>query len=117
MRLHRQNNPEVVQANDRARYYRNWEKRRAASAAYQKENRERVTQLSAEWRRRNPEKAKAHSKVAREIRAGRLKRKPCEVCGSTKVQAHHDDYSKHLEVRWLCARHHSEHHRKYEIGT
>ena len=39
-------------------------------------------------------------------------KKPCEICGATKVDAHHDDYTKPSEVRWLCRKHHNEHHRK-----
>lgn len=27
-----------------------------------------------------------------------------------KANAHHDDYAKPLEVRWLCALHHQRHH-------
>lgn len=41
------------------------------------------------------------------ITSGRLTRQPCEVCGVlSRVQAHHDDYSKALQVRWLCPLHH-----------
>lgn len=46
------------------------------------------------------------------IRDGRLIPQPCEKCGAEKVEAHHDDYSKPLAVRWLCRRHHLEHHGK-----
>lgn len=49
----------------------------------------------------------------RAIKAGALLRQPCEVCGKIKVDAHHDDYAKPLEVRWLCKSHHNEHHRKH----
>src|SRR4051812_39153823 len=42
------------------------------------------------------------------LRKGVLTRQPCEVCGSEKSQAHHEDYSKPLEVRWLCRPHHTE---------
>jgi hypothetical protein len=65
-----------------------------------------------------PEKAAARDAVQRAVRAGRLLRQPCEVCGAKhgvtradgtkeKVEAHHDDYTKPLEVRWLCVKHHS----------
>jgi hypothetical protein len=49
-----------------------------------------------------PEKIHARSAVARAIVAGRLIRSPCEVCGKSPAQAHHKDYSKPLEVVWLC---------------
>lgn len=44
------------------------------------------------------------------IRKERLKRLPCEVCSEQKTEAHHDDYNKPLEVRWLCRKHHREFH-------
>ena len=44
-------------------------------------------------------------------RLGIIVKQPCEVCGKLKVDAHHDDYSKPTEVRWLCRKHHSWHHR------
>ncbi|WP_218650451.1 hypothetical protein [Brevundimonas sp. P7753] len=34
----------------------------------------------------------------------------CEVCSATRVDAHHDDYSRPLDVRWLCRAHHMEVH-------
>lgn len=40
------------------------------------------------------------------LKRGKLVKQPCEVCGSPESQMHHDDYSKPLEVRWLCRRHH-----------
>jgi hypothetical protein len=40
------------------------------------------------------------------IKSGKLQRQPCEVCGATKVHGHHDDYTKPLDVRWLCPLHH-----------
>ncbi len=46
------------------------------------------------------------------IRDGRLTKEPCEVCGELKVDAHHDDYEKPMDVRWLCRTHHAEHHKK-----
>lgn len=44
------------------------------------------------------------------IRSGEIKRLPCGVCGEEPADGHHDDYSKPLEVQWLCRKHHGEHH-------
>lgn len=64
--------------------------------------------------------ARAHTMVTKAIRDGRLTRQPCEVCGAGKVDAHHDDYDKPLEVRWLCRLHHHHLHlqdpRKPQLG-
>lgn len=46
------------------------------------------------------------------VRRGTIKKLRCEVCGNEKSEGHHDDYSKPLEVRWLCRKHHLEHHEK-----
>lgn len=48
----------------------------------------------------------------RSIKAGILTKQPCEVCGAKVVDAHHDDYAKPLDVRWLCRSHHREHHER-----
>lgn len=46
------------------------------------------------------------SQVRVALQKGILKRKPCEVCGSTETEAHHPDYNRPLHVRWLCRPHH-----------
>lgn len=57
---------------------------------------------------RYPEKRQARAAVAQAVRSGRMVRQPCEECGyEVRVHAHHDDYSKPLEVRWLCQTHHA----------
>jgi len=45
------------------------------------------------------------------IRSGKLSRRNCEKCGADKTEAHHDDYSKPLDVRWLCKTCHGAVHR------
>jgi ribosomal protein S27AE len=65
------------------------------------------------YRQKYPQKYLAHRVAWNAIRTGVLKRKPCEVCGSNNVQAHHDDYSKPLSVRWLCKADHMRHHREF----
>jgi len=63
---------------------------------------------------------RAQNITERAIISGVLKPQPCEVCGANgtmsdgrrEVQAHHDDYEKPLQVRWLCQKHHHEHHKQ-----
>lgn len=41
------------------------------------------------------------------LKSGTIESQPCSICGSIKnVDAHHEDYSKPLEVVWLCRSHH-----------
>ena len=63
-------------------------------------------------RTNNPEKNIARSAVSNALRDGNLEKQPCEVCGSERSQAHHDDYSQPLLVTWLCRTHHLERHGK-----
>ena len=48
---------------------------------------------------------------ARHIGYCRIKEtQPCEVCGQLETERHHEDYSKPLEIKWLCSRHHKQVH-------
>lgn len=61
------------------------------------------------WRAKNPHKTRAHQVLNYAVKRGIIKRKPCEVCGKKeKIHGHHNDYSKPLEVNWLCAEHHAQ---------
>ena len=75
-------------------------------AAYMREWR-KTHPMNAEQRRRDI----ARSYVAVYLKRGKISRQPCEECGSTiRLEAHHEDYSKPLEIRWLCRVHHLELH-------
>ena len=65
-----------------------------------------------EYRLKYPNKYKAHNMIHNAIRSGNLFREPCEVCKNENVHAHHDDYLKPLNVRWLCPAHHKQWHVK-----
>ena len=66
------------------------------------------------------EQLKIQSFVQQAICKGVLIPEPCQICGvfgktdkgHRKVVAHHDDYNKPLEVRWLCRLHHAEWHKE-----
>lgn len=55
----------------------------------------------------HPERKKARQTAANAVRSGLLVKKPCH-CGETETEMHHEDYSKPLEVEWLCTKHHVE---------
>lgn len=44
--------------------------------------------------------------IGNDVKAGKLKKEPCQKCGDVEVQAHHYDYDKTREIIWLCAKHH-----------
>jgi ribosome-binding protein aMBF1 (putative translation factor) len=63
-----------------------------------------------EWRQKNKLAYQAHCKVNNALRNGKLiKPELCEICGlPSKLHGHHVDYSKPLEVIWLCAKCHGQ---------
>ena len=65
------------------------------------------------YRKENPEKYEAHKKVQIALLMGWLTRQPCIKCDE-KADAHHEDYSKPLEIVWLCRAHHKERHREID---
>ena len=56
-------------------------------------------------------------KVFRAVKSGKIKRGRCEVCQKGGAEGHHPDYSKPLEVIWLCPLHHKDMHRKKNLST
>lgn len=63
----------------------------------------------------DPARYRARDAVKRAVKSGKLIKRPCELCGNEPTQAHHDDYAKPLDVRWLCVPHHQAiHNRKLD---
>ncbi len=64
------------------------------------------------WKDNNQAKIKVHRKVRYACSVEKLKRpNHCEQCQKeTEIIAHHPDYSKPLDVMWLCAACHSSQH-------
>ena len=63
----------------------------------------------------HPDRYTARTAVSNALRDGRLVKLPCRVCKSVKSEAHHDDYSKPLEVDWLCRKCHRKLHKAVEL--
>lgn len=65
------------------------------------------------WARQYPERRQAHKAVAKARKDGILvKPSTCEWCVEPAAIAHHEDYSKPLQVIWLCDKCHSRRHRR-----
>lgn len=92
------------------RRHREKSRRYRAAGRAKKVSREKKAETSANYRRQYPLKAKARRKVQYERRRGRLVSKPCEQCGFPIAQGHHEDYSRPLDLTWLCVKHHMERH-------
>ena len=109
---YREENLEEVREKDRKKG--RTDKHRARVKIYHATDRgkQKASEAKARWRKKNPLKRKAHDAVARALRAGVIKKKPCRICKSKNVEAHHEDYSKPLKVIWFCNKHHAEHHLK-----
>ncbi len=101
---------------DRMRYYLEKEKRLEMQRRYKKTEKGKAAaaRARANWIAKNPEKRRAQVAVGNAIRDGRLEKKPCEFCGEIKVEAHHHDYSRPLDVVWLCKAHHGHTRRRYQ---
>ena len=93
---------------------RNKEKFRKYNRKYNSEwRKEHKYSTDIKWNEENPEKRKASRLLQYAVRTKMIDRKPCAMCGKkNKIVGHHPDYSKPLEVIWLCGVHHSEIHRK-----
>lgn len=82
-----------------------------ARANGKKANAESIKKGSKKYEIANRHKRRAQTKALRAQKKGIIQKKPCQVCGSTNhIQGHHDDYSKPLDVIWLCPKHHGERH-------
>lgn len=105
VRNHRKDNAEEVREYDRtrARSPKRLAERRSRNVAYTIEN---------------PEKRAAHNALGNAVRSGRVVKRPCAFCGSGEnLEAHHHDYSKPLDVTWLCAGCHRRFHALESMAT
>lgn len=77
---------------------------------------QKMLEQKREWTKRNRDKRAAHRALYRAILAGKIiKSNCCSLCGKTEcnIEGHHYDYSKPLNVIWVCTECHGKLHRKY----
>lgn len=113
---------EQVKANrlSKLEYYReydrnrpNKEERSKQAAEYHKTERgKEVRRKSTQNYRRDKVRKQAHLDLNNALKYGRMtKPNNCSNCGiECNPHGHHDDYSKPLDVRWLCVKCHTDFH-------
>lgn len=131
LKLYREINRESLRNYKRAYGKKNEEKIALQVHKNYLKNKEKFLQTSKRWRADNPDKyrksyiksMKKHSLktparkiLAYNIEMGRLiVPKICEHCSrEKKLDGHHTDYSKPLEVTWLCKECHGYEHRRFK---
>jgi hypothetical protein len=86
---------------------------RKAGRRYYERNKEKMSAKARRRRIEQPEKWRAVRMVNDALFFGILtKPSRCEACNDLKrkLQGHHDDYWRPLDVRWLCPPCHAQHH-------
>lgn len=106
-RAFRANNLEAYKAREKAREQRPLTKQRHKEFSRS----EKGKAFKKRYLKANPLKHAAHVAVANGKRNGSIVPEPCQNCGA-KADAHHCDYTKPLEIMWLCVEHHKEWHRR-----
>lgn len=109
---HRATNLDAVRAYDRSRGMQ--PHRVAARGEYRQTDAGKAAMARAhrKYCTMRPDRASAHNAVNNAVRDGRLV--PWPVCAiptcECKPEAHHPDYSRPLDVVWLCQAHHKQAH-------
>ena len=98
-------------------YYKSYDRKRSmlphrveARAIYSKTDAFKQSHKKALKKYYHPSRIKRNARAMLRYAfiTGRIIKMPCEICGETKnIQAHHEDYSKPLDVIWLCPEHHA----------
>jgi len=108
----RSQNIEYYKQYDRSRAMR--EDRVVARLEYNKTERGKEARKTAyaNAKNRRPERHNARVILNNAVRDGRILRPTSCTCGATgRIEAHHEDYSKPLEVSWLCVACHKQAHK------
>ncbi len=93
------------------KYYSKTESHKASIRLWNKTHKDSVYKAADAWKARNPEKDAAEKILRRQVALGNILKKTCYKCSATRTHAHHEDYTKPLDVIWCCAFHHKEIHR------
>ena len=124
-RLYREKNIDRIKAYDRNRpnAKERTQKQKEYKEKMRKENPEKFDKIfhssRKRYRAKYHEKMVAHNKVNEALRTGKLERPTeCSICHIKCIpQGHHSDYSKPLDVIWVCSSCHSKIHKEMREKT
>lgn len=97
-------------------YYKQYDRKRALNpdrveARKEYNASERGKEVAREQSRlariKHADKVRVRAILYAAVKRGEIQKQCCEICGSANVHAHHSDYSKPLDVIWLCPKHHA----------
>jgi hypothetical protein len=102
---------QCLKERDAKRYKKEREVRLARQKAYLATPKGKAAHKRAteKWQAENKVRRAAHIILGNALKYKTITRQPCWVCGK-KAEAHHPDYSRPLDVVWLCKEHHQEVH-------
>ena len=96
----------LCRENARCRRAANPDHVRAVAKAWREtpNGKRRAIAYTKTWRAKNPGAQQAHEAVNTAVRRGKMIRpEKCQRCGAGgRIEAHHEDYSRKLDVEWLC---------------
>lgn len=86
---------------------------------YREKNRDRINAIGGKSMRLHRDRQSARASLLRAVRSGRIERpKSCPRCGKEcTVEGHHTDYSKPLDVMWLCRQCHADQARREKASA
>ena len=111
-RLWRENNKEHVKAYRKLYRSENSKYINEYNRLMRTNNREYIAGYKRKYRAENPEKAEAGYLVYHAVRSGRISRpdRCSNCCEVGHIEGHHPDYTKPLDVVWLCKTCHAARH-------
>lgn len=110
----REQNADKIREAAREYWAKNKEKKAEKDRRYRERHRDELNRKCRERYRKSSTYRALHyarTSVNQAVRYGKIKKMPCEICGTEPAEAHHDNYNNPLKVRWLCKKCHSEWHK------
>lgn len=88
--------------------------------AYYSKNKKKVRSIIYKSIKKHKDKQNARVQLNYHVRAGNIKKPTsCPLCDDTnkRIEAHHTDYSKPLDVMWMCSSCHGSFDRKMRLNS